>query len=115
MDADGGVVTINDEIEFITLILPCFVEIGPSEPCAAPAHVLLYFNQSCGVVNYPNQLSAGGTVYVINSMDDYFEVYNQFNLDEIAIIYPIAVTESDGTVSTFNSNAEVCAFIEDCF
>lgn len=115
VDTDGTIVTVNDEMEFILLILPCLVEVGPSDPCNTPAHVLLYFNQTCGVVNYPNQLSAGGTVYVINSMDDYFDVYNQFNLDEITIIYPIAVTESDGVVSTFNSDAEVCAFIEDCF
>lgn len=115
VDADGAVVTVNDEMEFILLILPCLVEVGPSDPCNTPAHVLLYFNQTCGVVNYPNQLSAGGTVYAINSMDDYFDVYNQFNLDEITINYPISVTETDGVVSTFNSDAEVCAFIEDCF
>lgn len=114
VDAEGGVVTINDEMEFITLILPCLVDIGPTDLCDTPSHILLYFNQTCGVVNYPNQLAAGGTVYVINDMDDYFVVYNQFNWDEISIIYPISVTESDGTVSTFNNDAEVCAFIEQC-
>jgi hypothetical protein len=115
VDDDGAVVTINNEMQFIELVLPCLITIEPSGPCDAPAHVLLYFNQTCGVVNYPNQLSAGGITYVINNMQDYFVVYNQYNLNEISIVYPISVTEPDGVVSTFDSDGEVCSFIEDCF
>lgn len=115
VDATGTVVTIANEEQFIALILPCLITVEPTDLCDTPAHILLYFNQSCGVVNYPNQLSAGGTVYTIASFEGYFEVYNQFNWDEISIVYPISVTEPDGTVSTFNSNQEVCAFIEECF
>lgn len=114
VDADGQEITINDDFEFIEYILPCLITVEPVDVCDTPAHILLYFNQSCGVVNYPNQLTAGGITYEINSMEDYFVVYNQYNWDEIEIIYPISVTISDGTVLTFNSDAEVCAHIEGC-
>lgn len=115
VDADGELIAINDENEFIALILPCIIIVEPTDPCDTPAHILLYFNQSCGLVNYPNQLTAEGITYDINSMDDYFDVYNQYAWDEIAIVYPISVTDTDGTVTTFNSDEEICAFIEDCF
>ncbi len=116
VDADGLVITINDEAEFILLILPCLITIENPDPCDTPAHILLYFNQGggCGTVDYPNQLTADGIVYEINTIDDYFVVYNMYSWDEIAIVYPISVTTSDGTVVTFNNDEEVCAFIEEC-
>ncbi|MEL6274401.1 MAG: hypothetical protein AAFU03_04710, partial [Bacteroidota bacterium] len=116
VDANGELMTINDEMEFILLILPCLITVGPSDPCNTPAHVLLYFNQTggCGTVDYPNQLEANGIVYEINSMDDYFVVYNSVPLNQIAIVYPISMTTSDGTTTTLNNDAEVCAYIESC-
>ncbi|MEO0875724.1 MAG: hypothetical protein AAFY48_14095 [Bacteroidota bacterium] len=65
-------------------------------------------------MDYPNQITAGGIVYDINDIDEYFVVYNQYAWDEIDIVYPISVTETDGTVVTFNSDQEICDYINEC-
>lgn len=117
VDADGTVTTINDEMQFIELILPCLVVIEEPETCNTPAHVLLYFNQSfCGTVVYNNQLIAEGVTYEITSFDDYINLYGMYQnqIDAIDIIYPISVTTPEGTVLTFNSDEEVCAFVDAC-
>ncbi|MEL6657628.1 MAG: hypothetical protein AAFR36_14320 [Bacteroidota bacterium] len=113
---DSQIITINNDEEFILFILPCLVTIEEPEPCSTPAHVFLWFNQGggCGVVDYPNQITAGGIVYDINDIDEYFVVYNQYAWDEIDIVYPISVTETDGTVVTFNSDQEICDYINEC-
>lgn len=114
LNVDGEVITINNEMEFVEQILPCLITIEEPDICDTPAHILLYFNQTCGVITYPNQLTADGIVYDINSIDDYFVVYNMYAWDEISIVYPISVTTPDGTVLTFNTDEEVCAFIDEC-
>lgn len=115
VDENGEVVTITNETEFILLILPCIVSIEPTDPCDTPSHILLYFNQNiCGTVAYPNELSADGVVYEINSMDDYFVVYNMYAWDEISIVYPISIVTQEGEEVTFNTDEEVCAFVQEC-
>ncbi|MEZ4961875.1 MAG: hypothetical protein R2830_18750 [Saprospiraceae bacterium] len=122
VDADGEVVTINDDLEFIQLILPCLVTIEEPDPCSTPAHVLLYFNQGqapfqCGyLINFPTQVEAEGTVYDLNDMFEYYNVYGLYSnqIDKISIIYPVSVTLNDGTILTFNNDNDVCQFIDGC-
>ncbi|MCB9340030.1 MAG: hypothetical protein H6577_18055 [Lewinellaceae bacterium] len=122
VDADGEVVTINDDLEFIQLILPCLVTIEEPDPCSTPAHVLLYFNQGqapfqCGyLINFPTQVEAEGTVYDLNDMFEYYNVYGPYSnqIDKINIIYPVSVTDKDGNILTFNNDNDVCQFIDGC-
>lgn len=115
VDTSGTVITLNDEAQLIELILPCLIIIDTVDICDTPAHIfLLFFNSTCGAINYPAQLAAAGNTFGINSLEDYLTVYNQFGINEISIVFPISVTKPDGTVATFNNDAEICAFIEEC-
>lgn len=113
--------TINDELDLIGALQACGIdiEVGQSETCDFPTHALLFFNQgspTCGFqVTYPLQVQAGGEVYDINTQTDYFDVYNAFELNEIELLYPASIILTDGTTITFNSDEEVCAFIDECF
>lgn len=122
VDADGEVITINNDLEFIEFILPCLITIEEPDPCSTPAHVLLYFNQGqapfqCGyLINFPTQVEAEGTVYDLNDMFDYYNAYGPYSnqIDKIHIVYPVSVTLSDGTILTFNSDSEICDFVNNC-
>lgn len=113
---EGEIIVVEDIEGVITAFELCGISIitEPTDPCDTPAHVLIFFNQNlCGYVNYPVQLLAGGMVYDINDMDDYFDVYNAYAWDEIDFQYPITVTEGT-TTTTLNSDEEVCTYIQDC-
>lgn len=119
----GETMTINDELDLIAALQACGVdiEIGETETCDTPDHVLLFFNQGSPIldcrysINFPLQLEAGGETYTITSFTQYFdEVYNTFAWDEVELIYPVSVTLLDETTLTFESAEDLCAFLDGC-
>ena len=121
----GETVVVNSFDDFIATLNECggfVIIIDTTDICDVEAHVLLYFNQgqgptSCGyLINFPTQVEAEGTVYDLNDMFEYYNVYGQYSnqIDKINIIYPVSVTLSDGTILTFNNDNDVCQFIDGC-
>ena len=66
-------------------------------------------------INYPVDVIAGGTTFTLNESLDYWDVYNDFNLDEIEVVYPVDVTvNSSGEVIEFAAKDDLCTYIDDC-
>lgn len=127
---DGEVSVINNSDELIDAINSCggiIIEIDPIDSACdsdTPAHILLFFNQNGPVsspcrfyINYPVQVTLGGTTYDINTTAEYFEVYNQTNnWNDIKLLYPASVTMyDDSSIVTFEEENDVCTFIDECF
>ncbi|MCB0583086.1 MAG: hypothetical protein KDD10_27660 [Phaeodactylibacter sp.] len=119
----GDTLNIDTDDAFIESLEACGIIIIIEEPdsCSAPAHIFLFFNQGiiqCNyTVNYPAQVEAEGVIYDLDDMNDYFAVYNMYSsqIDAIDIVYPISITlVNSGDIIEFNSDAEICAFINDC-
>lgn len=116
---DGDLIEVTDGDALIDALNECdgiYIEITPNDDCGfTPAHVLILFNQSfCGGITFPFQLEVGGSTIDVADMDAYFDVFNANPMDEIFFVYPITVTQPDGTVVTLNDDDEVCTFITDC-
>ncbi len=125
INLDGETVVVNSFDDFIATLNACggiVIIIDTTDICDVEAHVLLYFNQGqapfqCGyLINFPTQVEAEGTVYDLNDMFEYYNVYGQYSnqIDKINIIYPVSVTLNDGTILTFNNDSEVCEFVNNC-
>jgi hypothetical protein len=122
---DGTTVTVNNFEEFILAVsVGCGVDIviDTVTLCEIPGHVLLFINRGgtsqspCRFnINYPVNVIAGGATFTLNESSDYWSVYNQFNLNEIEVVYPVTVTvNSSGEVIEFASDNDLCTYIEDC-
>ncbi len=123
IDPDDNVMVINDFDDLIVSYAACgvIIQIDTTNVCDFSSHILLIFNQGavqCGYnVNFPIQVEAEGVIYDINNMDDYLVVYNMYStaVDQIQLLFPVDVTLiSDGSTLTFDSDADVCAFIDGC-
>lgn len=122
---DGEIIVINEVDDLIVALGDCGIdiEIVATDACATPAHALLFFNQQqgfigCGyTVNFPAKVMAEGVTYTLNNMDDYLEVYNMyaFQLDAIEMIYPVSATMVEtNSPFEFNSDEQICTFINGC-
>ncbi|NBC07362.1 MAG: hypothetical protein GVY26_09235 [Bacteroidetes bacterium] len=122
---DGTTVTVNNFEEFIlALNVGCGVDIviDTTTLCEVPGNVLLFLNRGGSAqspcrfnINYPVDVIAGGTTFTLNESIDYWAVYNDFNLNEIEVVYPVTVTvNSSGEVLEFTSDNDLCTYIEDC-
>lgn len=97
-----------------------------SENCTnKPAHIQFFFNEGGGTpiscayyVNYPVQVDYKGKQYDIKSRNEYLtllnndtDVYKGLNL-----VYPVKATKfQNGTQLTFQSNGEICNYLDNCF
>lgn len=117
----GEIFEINVEEDLIEALEYCgIIDVEPTDPCDTPAHVLLFFNQGNAQCNYeiiyPIVLQTGNSIFTVADQAGYFELFNNYPLDSIEIIYPAAIQMLDGTgdVISFSNDEQVCAFIEDC-
>lgn len=122
---DGSETTITNGDEFIlALNVGCGIDIviDTTTTCEIPGHVLLFLNRGGAAqspcrfdINYPVDVIAGGTTFTLNESLDYWDVYNDFNLDEIEVVYPVDVTvNSSGEVIEFATKDDLCTYIDDC-
>jgi hypothetical protein len=122
---NGDEVTIANGDEFIAALNNCggiIIDVDTVSLCETPGHVLLFFNQGGAAqspcrftINFPLDIVAGGTTYTLNEFNDYWPVYNDFNLDEIEIVYPVDVTVNlTGENIEFTSDDDLCNYIETC-
>lgn len=116
---EGEVISITNQEDLIAAYALCGITIiiGPADTCDVSAHILLFFNQGASMCGYnlqfPLQLEAEGTTYDIETEEDYFALFNTGV--EINVIYPVSVTIiEDGSTLNFESDEEVCAFIDAC-
>jgi len=124
VDSDGVTTLITGLQDYILALRDCGldIEIIESGICDFPSHVLLFINRGgssmspCRFqINYPVQLVARGTTYTVNNLVQYYGVYNQFQLYEIEVVFPVSVTvNSTSQVIQFNAKPELCQYIDDC-
>jgi len=95
-----------------------------SEPCInKPAHVQLFHNTfgvpiSCSFgVEFPMNLERNGVQITILNSDDYFaELNTPGAYDELTLEYPVSVLKYDnGLTITFQSDTDVCDYLDNCF
>lgn len=88
-----------------------------------PAHIQLFHNTvgaptTCAFfVEYPMNLSRNGVQIQIQDRDDYLIALNDPGAyDELEIVYPVSVSKTNnGQQITFNSDGEICDYLESCF
>jgi hypothetical protein len=124
-DSDGNTINIDDIFDYIKALNNCgIIDIifEESETCDAPDHVLLFFNRGGAAMSpcrfdniYPVTLLAGGNVYNVNNITEYFQVYNAYDLNEISVDFPVSVkVNQSGEVIEFASKNHLCFYIDDC-
>jgi len=124
-DDEGITITVTNLLNFILALNGCGefnIEIEESETCKAPDHVLLFINRGgtalspCRFdVNYPVNLMAGGLIFTINNIVEYYEVYNAFELNEISVEFPVSVkVNQTGVIIPFPTKNDICVYIDDC-
>ncbi len=117
--------TVNNFEEYIEALNACEVAeiiIDTVDICETPGHVLLFINRGGAAqspcrfnINYPADVIAGGTTFTLNESIDYWGVYNDFNLDEIEVVYPVDVTVNiSGEDIEFTSDDDLCTYIDEC-
>jgi hypothetical protein len=94
-----------------------------SEPCSnKPAHIQFLHN-TVGVpidcaffVNYPFDVDINGTVITLNNRDEYKAELNKTGAyDDIELVYPVTASKiTNGQQITFNSDSEICDYINIC-
>lgn len=125
VNQDSVTVVVNSFDDFIPTLNECggfVIIIDSTDVCDVPAHILLFFNEgqgptSCGyLIDFPMQVEAEGTVYDLDDMTEYYNVYGQYSnqIDQIHIVYPVSVTLNDGSTLIFNNDNDVCQFIDGC-
>ncbi len=118
----GFTIDIYTEENIIEALEYCgiIIDTEPIDPCDTPAHILLFFNQGIAQCNYeiifPIILQVGNNIFTVADQAAYLNLFNDYPLNAIEIIYPVTVQMLDNTgdLVSFDNDAEVCAFIEDC-
>ena len=124
VNSDGVVFNITDLDSYVSALNACGldIEITYTGICDIADHVLLFINRGgpsmspCRFnINYPVQLLAGGTTFTVNNIVEYYGVYNQFQLNEIQVVFPVSVTVmSTGQEIQFEVKNDLCEYIDDC-
>lgn len=125
INPDGDTLVINDFDDLIASYAECgiIITVDPTNICDLPAHVNLFFNGHniftvfpCPFdINYPLEAIVEGVQQTITDVNSYFVITGApSSIKETELVYPIMVTQADGTVVTLNNDDEVCSFIEGC-
>ncbi len=121
VDEDGILYEINNAIDLADAYEDaCGIIIDIHDVCCAPDHALLIyyhgFTNCQYTVNFPVQITFDGGILVINNAGEYHDVFEALMDEDATLVYPVQITLADGsgTVITFNSADEICAFYEDC-
>lgn len=95
------------------------------EPCEnKPAHIQFFFNEGGGVpincayfIEYPVEITRNGNSIEIQTRDEYLTELNTTGAyDEIELVYPVAAFKfSDNQQVTFDSDSDICDYLNDCF
>lgn len=124
----GNEITFNDRDEICDYYQDCFAD-DDTSGCDNPSdddqtiHVALFYNayNIFSVFDCPFefestvQIEIDGTVYDINSRDDYISaIGTPFSPGLATILFPVNIIDENGATVTLNSNADVCSFISDC-
>jgi len=117
-------IDVTSDDDFIAALVACGIDIviDTTTLCETPGNVLLFINRGGAAqspcrfnVNYPVDVVAGGTTFTLNDDIDYWDVYNNFSLNDIEVVYPVTVTvNASGEILEFASDDELCAYIENC-
>lgn len=94
------------------------------EPCAnKPAHIQLFHNTvgvplSCGFfVNFPVTMTRNGVPLTFDDRNEYLtELNSPGAYDELEVVYPVSVEKvNNGQQVTFNSDSDICDYLDNCF
>lgn len=124
-DTDGVTINITNKINFIQALNDCGefeIIIEESKTCDFPDHVLLFINRGGPALSpcrfeilYPVNLMAGGSVFTVNNIVEYYGVYNAFQLNEITVEFPVAVkVNQTSKVIQFPTKNDLCVYIDEC-
>lgn len=107
----------NDVCEF-------YDTINLSEPCEnKPAHIQFFFNEGPGTpinctyfINYPVDIVLNGETVTIPTREDYLSELNASPTayDNIQIVYPVDVFKFEGPDVVFESDADICQYLDNC-
>ncbi len=89
-----------------------------------PGHIQFFFNEGPGTpinctyfINYPISITLNGSAIQINSRDNYLSILNNTTgaYSNIRLSYPVSIAKWQGNANvTFNSDTEICDYLENC-
>lgn len=94
------------------------------EPCSnKPAHIQLFHNTvgvplTCGFfVDFPVTLTRNGVQLTFDDRNEYLaELDTPGAYDDLEIVYPVSVEKvNNGQKVTFNSDSDICDYLDNCF
>ncbi|MEO1438480.1 MAG: hypothetical protein AAFV80_23275 [Bacteroidota bacterium] len=95
------------------------------EPCEnKPAHIQFFFNEGGGVpvncayfINYPVEITSNGSTLTIAAPSDYLNELNASPtaFDDFELVYPASITNfNSGDQIVFNTDADICLYLDNC-